>query len=113
MDKVTLNIGSALTQAAGKNNSSKNSGEETRKLKKVCQDFESIFTYNLLKNMRNTIPKGSESNQLAGKDTYNMIMDQKVAEEISKKGNGVGIQKMLFDQLNKNNVKEVPGKNIK
>jgi flagellar protein FlgJ len=63
--------------------------------------------------MRNTILKSSDSNLLSGKDTYNMIMDQKVAEEISKKGNGLGLQKVVFDQLNKNYVKEVTKKNIK
>jgi peptidoglycan hydrolase FlgJ len=113
MDKVTLNIANALTQTSTKTNADKNKEEEARKLKKVCQDFESIFTYNLLKNMRNTILKSSDSNLLSGKDTYNMIMDQKVAEEISKKGNGLGLQKVVFDQLNKNYVKEVTKKNIK
>ena len=85
-----------LTQVADKNNPSKKSVEETRKLKKVCQDFESIFTYNLLKNMRNTIPKSSDSSLLTGKDTYNMIIDQKVAEEISRERQRSGLAKGGF-----------------
>jgi len=30
-----------------------------------------------------------------------MMMDQKIAENVAKKGDGLGLQKMLFDQLSK------------
>jgi Rod binding domain-containing protein len=48
-----------------------------------------------------------------GKDTYYMLMDQKVAEDLSRKGNGLGLQKMLYEQLTKNYAKEVPPDKIK
>jgi peptidoglycan hydrolase FlgJ len=82
--------------------------EDQKKLKKACEDFESIFTYYMLKTMRNTIPNNTQNSTFTGKDTYNMLMDQKIAEDISRKGNGVGLGKMLFEQLNKNYSKEVP-----
>jgi peptidoglycan hydrolase FlgJ len=113
MDKVALNIGNAQTRAAAKTSLDKNKEAQDRKLQKACRDFEAIFTYNLLKNMRRTIPHTSGGNLLAGEDTYNMLRDQKVAEEISKKGNGLGLHKLLFDQLNKNYIKEDAGKKIK
>jgi len=73
--------------------------EELRKLKKVCADFESIFTYQLLKTMRKTIPETKNGLNNYGKETYTMMMDQKLAESISAKDNGLGLQKVLFDQL--------------
>jgi peptidoglycan hydrolase FlgJ len=82
--------------------------EDPQKLKKACEDFESIFTYYLLKNMRNTIPNSTKSNTFTGKDTYNTIMDQKIAENLSHKGKGLGLSKILFEQLTKNYSKEVP-----
>lgn len=79
---------------------------ELQKIKKACQDFESIFTYYLLKTMRQTVPKNSGFGSLSGKDTYNMIMDQKIAEDLSRRGNGLGLQKVLFEQLTKKYFKE-------
>jgi peptidoglycan hydrolase FlgJ len=77
------------------------SEEELRKLKKVCADFESIFTYQLLKTMRKTIPETKNGFNSYGKETYTMIMDQKMAENISSHANGLGLQKVLFEQLTK------------
>ena len=73
--------------------------EENKKLKKACADFEAVFSFYLFKTMRKTIPTGLSINQFAGKDTFNMLMDQKVAEELSKKNGGLGIQKLLYAQL--------------
>ena len=83
--------------------------EELKKLKKACADFESIFTYQLLKTMRKTIPESSTSSNYYGKDTYTMIMDQKLAESISAKGNGLGLKKVLYDQFTKSNTQQIPG----
>lgn len=74
-----------------------------KKLRKVCADFETIFTSYLLKTMRKTVSPGLTVNQFAGKDTYDMMMDQKIAEELSKRQNGIGLQKVLYDQLVKRN----------
>jgi peptidoglycan hydrolase FlgJ len=73
--------------------------EQNKKLKKACADFEAAFTYYLFKTMRQTIPTGSSINQYAGKDTFNMLMDQKIAEELSNKNGGLGIQKIMYNQL--------------
>lgn len=74
-------------------------GEVTKaRLKKACADFESIFISYMLKTMRRTIPK-SGLNEFPGKDIYTMLLDQKVAEDIAKRGGGMGIQEMLLHQL--------------
>ena len=73
--------------------------EENNKLKKACADFETMLTYNLFKTMRKTIPTGGAINKITGKDTFDMLMDQKVAEELSKKNGGLGIQKILYNQM--------------
>lgn len=73
--------------------------EDNKKLKKACADFEAVLTNYLFKTMRKTIPNGSSINQFTGKDTFDMLMDQKVAEELSKKNDGLGIQKIMYNQL--------------
>lgn len=96
------------TYALKKNLSHSQANEELQKIKKACQEFETVFTYFLLKNMRQTIPKSQNSVASTGKDTYNMIMDQKIAEDFSRKGNGLGLQKVLFEQMTKNFTKDIP-----
>lgn len=71
-----------------------------KKLKKICADFESIFIINMFKAMRRTIPQ-SGSKKLPGKDIYTMMFDRKVAEDFAKRDGGVGLQKAIFNQLNK------------
>ena len=68
------------------------------KLKKACADFEAIFINYMLKTMRSTIPQ-SGTNKFAGKDIYSTMIDQKVAEDLAKRGGGIGLQKMLLRQL--------------
>jgi flagellar protein FlgJ len=68
------------------------------KLKKACQDFESIFTAKLLKGMRDTVQTtdlyGSEKDE----STFRDMFDEEVAKRASG-GNGNGIAEMLYRQL--------------
>jgi flagellar protein FlgJ len=102
MSPLQLNVQDMVQQADAQDIVSRQKNEELKKIRKACKDFESIFTYQLLKTMRQTVPKASGMGNFTGKDTYNMIADQKVAEEMSRQGNGLGLQKMLFEQLTKN-----------
>jgi len=112
MDPINLNTLNKAGETKSTEITSRQRQGELQKIKKACQDFESIFTYYLLKTMRQTVPKNSGFGSLSGKDTYNMIMDQKVAEDLSRRGNGLGLQKVLFEQLTKNYSKEVPQEKI-
>ncbi|MEN6374018.1 MAG: rod-binding protein [Smithella sp.] len=113
MDTINLNTSNITGDIKNTEITSNNRRAELQKIKKACQDFESIFTYYLLKTMRQTVPKNSGFGSLSGKDTYNMIIDQKVTEDLSRRGNGLGLQKVLFEQLTKNIPKEVPQEKIK
>ena len=108
MDNVNSTLNKTLDQSQANIALTKDRQEELQKIKKACQDFESIFTYYLLKNMRQTIPQSQSAVSSVGKDTFNMILDQKIAEDFSRKGNGLGLQKMLYEQMTKNYPKAVP-----
>jgi Rod binding domain-containing protein len=82
--------------------SGRHTPEELKKIKKACADFEAIFTYELIKSMRKTVPE-AKTGMNFGKDSYMMIIDQKLAENISNEGDGLGLQKMLFEQFTKIN----------
>lgn len=90
----------AVAQTPSKKEAPASGGERQQKqLRTACADFEAIFAYTMLKTMRATIPRSGLTDSFAGKDTYTMIMDQKVAEELTHKGDGLGLQKMLMQQL--------------
>lgn len=72
---------------------------QDKRLRQACTEFESIFLYNLFKEMRRTIPKSGLLPAAPGKDTYEMMFDQKVAEDLSRRGEGIGLQKILYEQL--------------
>lgn len=103
-----INMNPVQTQLNTKVSFSKHNEEDLKKLRKACADFESIFTYQLLKTMRKTIPESKNGTSNYGKDTYTMMMDQKLAETISAKGNGLGLQKALYEQLSKTYKQEIP-----
>lgn len=73
--------------------------KKEKQLRKACADFEAIFTYQLFQSMRHTIPDSGLLNKFPGKDTYDMMVDQKVAEELSQRSNGLGLKEMLYKQL--------------
>jgi peptidoglycan hydrolase FlgJ len=89
-----------VAQTKGATSMPGDAGErQQRQLRKACADFEAIFVYTMLKTMRATIPRSGFVDTFAGKDTYTMILDQKVAEELSRRGSGIGLQKLLLQQL--------------
>lgn len=94
------------TQGAEKVSSARYSEAELQKIKKACSDFESLFTYELLKTMRKTVPENKTGLGNYGKDTYTMIIDQKLAESISATDRGLGLQKILFEQITKTGARE-------
>ena len=99
MDKILSN--SPVNPKTGQTTVS----EREKKLKKACADFEAILVYQLLKTMRQTIPKSGFLSGSHGKDTYEMMLDQKIADDLAKKGQGLGLQKMLYNQIANQNIK--------
>jgi flagellar protein FlgJ len=103
MDAETIaRVKSGAVEAAmkpGKQAAAPGDAVRDKKLRQACTEFEAIFLYNLFKEMRRTIPKSSLLPAAPGKDTYEMMFDQKVAEDLSKRGEGIGLQKTLYEQL--------------
>jgi len=74
--------------------------QEELKLKKASQDFEALFLSYLLKSMRETAQ--TDKNSLFGSSRaekiYTSMLDEKYAQEMAK-GDGMGISKVVFEQL--------------
>lgn len=76
---------------------------QDQKLRKACAAFESFMVYYMLKTMRKSVPQSGLLGNTAGRDTFNMMLDQKIAEKVSeRKGGSLGLQQALYDQLSLN-----------
>ena len=73
--------------------------EKDRKLRKACADFEALFISYIFQTMRKTIPESSYMTKMPGKDTYTMMMDHKLSQELAHRGGGIGIQRILYEQM--------------
>ena len=72
--------------------------KDSEQLKDACREFEAIFLNMMMKQMRNTIPEGGMTEKSYGRETFEEMQDEILAEEMSK-GQGVGLAKQLYEQL--------------
>ncbi len=78
---------------------------EKVRLKKATKEFESFFTYQLLKSMRKTIPKGTLTEGGAfsggmGKEIFTDMFDMKMAKQMTMKSDK-SISAVLYRSLEK------------
>lgn len=97
MDPISSKV--TLEPAAGKAAEAPAQAEKNAKLRKVCADFEAMLVFQMMKSMRQTIPQNGLFKPSQGRATFEMLLDQKLAEAVSRKGEGVGLQRALYDQL--------------
>jgi flagellar protein FlgJ len=86
-------------------NGSAQDSAKTR-LKTAVTEFEALFIYQLLKEMRQSTP-GDFLGKGLGHDIYNSLFDMEVARLIA--GRGLGLGEMILRQMNGRNRKgEIP-----
>lgn len=76
----------------------KASADKAQRLRKACQDMESLFIHQLLKEMRATIPKSGFLGKSHAQDIYTGMLDGRMAQEIAQ-NRGLGLSTMLMRQL--------------
>lgn len=76
----------------------KEEGKEGGEVKKVCQEFESLFLNYLLQEMRDTIPKSGLLDGGQAERIYTSMFDEKISKELAQKG-GIGLAQVLEKSL--------------
>ncbi|WP_136477533.1 flagellar assembly peptidoglycan hydrolase FlgJ [Pseudomonas sp. DG56-2] len=78
-------------------------------LRKVAQEFESLFLNEMLKSMRSASDVIAKDNPLNTETTkqYQQMYDQQLAVSMSREGGGIGLQDVLMRQLAKQKVASV------
>lgn len=101
----TTNINKEVDQAASfeKALEKAKSSNDDQALKKVCEDFESIFVNMMFKSMRQA-SQFEEEDALVEKSFGRGIFEEMRDDELSKKvaeGGGIGIADVMYRQLKK------------
>jgi len=83
--------------------------EERLAIKEACTEFESIFIYHLMKEMRASIPDGYLGKSMQS-ETYTSLFDIEIARRLSEqKGIGLAdfLMRQLADRFNENSTGEI------
>ncbi len=81
---------------------SKASDEE---LMEACKSFEAYFVEQAFKGMEKMIPENDDESSSTGTSYVDMFKDnlyQEYAESAANRGDGIGIAKMLYEQMKRN-----------
>ena len=97
MDNITLKLHSNLHTRNNSDLNKLNSDNKLKELKKISNQFESIFVNQILKQARqNKINNGLFDSEAI--NTFNSMIDEQYSEILSKKTN-FGISDALFNQF--------------
>lgn len=82
------------------------SAKEQQKLRKTCQDMESVFINLMFNNMRNTVQRSELLPESMGEKIMRSMLDQEMATKMSQAG-GIGLADLLYRQLSTDNKKVI------
>ncbi|HBF37396.1 MAG TPA: hypothetical protein DDW50_08760 [Firmicutes bacterium] len=71
-----------------------------KEMMKACQNFEAVMIRQMLESMQSSQKMFGEG--FGGEYFQGMFQDE-MAKEISENGKGMGLAKMMYDQLNRTN----------
>jgi flagellar protein FlgJ len=74
------------------------SDAKRKELKKISQDFESLFVGMMLKSMRSTVPEDKLTGGGRAEETFRSMLDQEYATAAARRG-GIGIATMVEKEL--------------
>lgn len=72
--------------------------KDDEQIKKSSKEIESIFANMMLKEMRKSIDKSDLVESAPGREVWEGMFDEKIADEISS-GRGLGLSEMIYKQL--------------
>jgi|GEM_PF-2506577 Rod binding domain-containing protein len=74
--------------------------DEVAELRKASKQFEAVFMFQILKQMRNTVHKEEMFHGGMGEDVFTGMMDEEMSKRMAGRGSA-GIAEMMFQQLSR------------
>lgn len=78
--------------------SNQTSSVDKKDIKAACCEFESLFIYQLFKEMRATIPNSGFIQRGMAEEIYTSLLDSQVAKELASQ-RGIGLSSILYEQF--------------
>jgi len=72
--------------------------EQASQVKKAALAFEAYFIQSLLKEMRKAQPQGGLFDGGSGKEIYQSLFDEKIAQKMAESG-GIGLSRLIVEKL--------------
>ncbi len=69
------------------------------RLLEVCQEFESLFWHQVLRQMRQSVPQSDFMHGGFGEDVFQDLMDQEYGKVLAAQGGPGSLSRLLFAQL--------------
>jgi len=82
----------------GKQSSLSKKDRDLQSLRKSCQEFEAIYTQEMYKAMRKTVPEGGLFEKDMASELYKELIDMEIAKS-SASGKGIGIGEAMYQQM--------------
>ena len=80
---------------------SKNVGQKREALKQAAKEFESVFMYQVVQAMRQTIPKGGLVEKGEGEEMFEGMLDQEWAKTLAGRGGPASLSEVIYRQLSR------------
>ncbi|MBT6230117.1 MAG: flagellar biosynthesis protein FlgJ [Candidatus Scalindua sp.] len=90
-----------FARAENSKNILKNNPKSSYELQKATQNFEAVMLNMMLKAMWKTIPESGLFEKNSSTQIYEGLMHSSLSEEMASNGGGLGIAKVLYQQLSR------------
>ena len=80
---------------------SKNVGQKREALKQAAREFESVFMYQVVQAMRQTVPKGSLVEKGEGEEVFEGMLDEEWAKKLAGRGGPASLSEVIYRQLSR------------
>lgn len=98
MQSAGINREQAKTSAFEEALKSAAESEDDKKIMEAAREFESYFIKMMLKEMRNTVPKGELIPRNNAEEIFQDMLDEEYSNNAAA-GNGIGLAQMIFEQM--------------
>lgn len=88
------------TRVAGSMPEALGADVEDAKLRKACEELETVFVEYLIREMRRTVPTDRLFGGGRGEEIFQSMFDQEIAKKISARG-GIGLGSILYEELSR------------
>ncbi len=93
---MRINAGFGGSAAASARHSTDDA--EDARLRKACEELETVFIEYLIREMRKTVPRDEIFGGGRGEEVFQGMFDQEIAKKMSARG-GIGLGEILYEQL--------------